>query len=77
MEDFDCCAAVAERHQRPEDRVFDEPGDEFDGASAPDHRLNDEAIEARLGTGSRDVVEHRRRFLADPVGVAQIEKLRR
>ena len=56
--DLDCNPSLAERQQRPERGVFDEPNEELYGTRAPDHRLDEEPIEARLGMCRLDPLEH-------------------
>ena len=73
MHDFDGRAALAEGHQWPEHRVLDDADEKLDGAGASHHRLNQEPVEARVGTRRRDAREHCRGFLPGPVGVPEIE----
>src|SRR6516164_170157 len=71
--DLDRNAALAERDQRPERRIFDEPYKKLDGTRAPNHWLNEKPIEASLGMRRLDPLEHFLGFSPDPVGAVQVE----
>jgi len=65
---------LAERHQRPEGGIFDEPDEKLYGTRAPDHRLNEKPVETNLGMCCLDPLEHPFRFSPYPFGAAQIER---
>ena len=73
MHEFDGSASLAERDERPEDRVFRESDEKLYRTVPRDHRLNEEAAEASGGVCGPHALEHCRRFLTDPVGMAEIE----
>jgi len=74
MDDLHGGASLAKGDERAKDRVFDEPDEEFRGAMAGDHRLNEEAIEASSGTCRPYALDHRRCLGSDPIGMAKIER---
>ena len=64
---------MAEQNQRTKYWVFNQPDEEFQGARAANHRLNEKPGKASFRTSRPDTFQHPFRFSTDPIGIAQIE----